>query len=292
VDPTTGEINTSGTISDVIVPVGSVKPPTASTQFTLDLNLNSSAAADSTSSFSTPITVYDSLGASHVLTVHFEKTGANEWAYDVSIPGDEVSGGTPGQPYAISSATGTLTFSTDGQLTSPALGNPIQFDITGLSTGASDLSLSWNPFNKAGGGRITQFGQPSATSANSQNGSPAAQLTKVGLSDGGAILAQYSDGQQVQVGQVALASIRNPETLIAAGNNNFQLSARSASPAIGMPATGGRGSVLGGAIEYSTVDIAREFTNLIILQRGYQANSRVVTAVDELSQETINLKRG
>jgi flagellar hook protein FlgE len=79
--------------------------------------------------------------------------------------------------------------------------------------------------------------------------------------------------------------------MIAAGDNNFQLSARSALPAIGLPGTGGRGTVLGGAVESSTVDIAREFTNLIVLQRGYQANSRVVTTADELSQETINLKR-
>jgi len=75
------------------------------------------------------------------------------------------------------------------------------------------------------------------------------------------------------------------------GDNNYQLSARSALPAIGLPNTGGRGTVLGGAVESSTVDIAKEFTNLIVYQRGYQANSRVITTVDELSQETINLKR-
>jgi flagellar hook protein FlgE len=105
------------------------------------------------------------------------------------------------------------------------------------------------------------------------------------------MLAQYSDGQQVVVGQVAMASVRNPESLIAAGNNNYQASARTATPAIGLPNTGGRGDIVGGAIEASTVDIAKEFTNLIVLQRGYQANSRVITTVDELSQETINLKR-
>jgi flagellar hook protein FlgE len=93
------------------------------------------------------------------------------------------------------------------------------------------------------------------------------------------------------VGQLAMAAIRNPESLIAVGNNNYQLSAKTANPAIGLPGTGGRGKIVGGAIEYSTTDIAREFTNLIVLQRGYQANSRVVTTVDELSQETINLKR-
>lgn len=93
------------------------------------------------------------------------------------------------------------------------------------------------------------------------------------------------------VGQLSMAAIRNPESLVAVGNNNYQLSARTALPAIGIPGTGGRGSILGGAVEFSTVDIAREFTNLIVLQRGYQANTRVVTTVDELSQETINLKR-
>jgi flagellar hook protein FlgE len=88
-----------------------------------------------------------------------------------------------------------------------------------------------------------------------------------------------------------MASIRNPESLIAVGNNNYQLSARSALPAIGLPGTGGRGSIQGGAVEFSTVDIAREFTQLIVLQRGYQANAKVVTTVDEISQDTINLKR-
>jgi flagellar hook protein FlgE len=93
------------------------------------------------------------------------------------------------------------------------------------------------------------------------------------------------------VGRLAMASIRNPESLIAMGNNNFQASARTALPAVGLAETGGRGKILGGSIEASTVDIAKEFTNLIVYQRGYQANARVVTAADEISQETINLKR-
>ena len=225
-----------------------------------------------------------------MLTVHFQKTDANQWSYNVTIPGEEISGGTAGTPFDISGASGTLTFGTDGQLTSPAVGTPIAFAIPGLTTGAADMNLEWNPYNSSGVGRITQFGQPSAPSASSQNGSAAAQLIRVGLADGGKILAQYSDGQQVVVGQVAMASVRNPESLIAAGNNNYQVSARTATPAIGLPNTGGRGDIVGGAIESSTVDIAREFTNLIVLQRGYQANSRVITTVDELSQETINLK--
>jgi flagellar hook protein FlgE len=138
---------------------------------------------------------------------------------------------------------------------------------------------------------LTQFAQPSAVSANAQDGSAAASLTSIGIADGGTIVAQYSNGQQLVVAQLALANIRNSSSLIAVGNNNFQGTAVTALPAIGVPETGGRGTVVGGAIESSTVDIATEFTNLIIYQRAYEANARVVTAVDELSQDTINLKR-
>jgi flagellar hook protein FlgE len=290
-DPTTGVLDTNGAIGDIVVPVGAAKQPIASNQFTLDVNLNSSAAADATSKFSDTIKVYDSLGTTHVLTVHFEKTAANQWSYNVTIPGEEITGGTAGTPFDVTGASGALTFGSDGLLTSPAPGSLIGFDIPGLTTGAADMHLDWNPYTTTNVGRITQFGQPSAPSASSQNGSAAAQLIRVGLADGGQMLAQYSDGQQVVVGQVAMAGVRNPESLIAAGNNNYQVSARTATPAIGLPNQGGRGDIVGGAIESSTVDIAREFTQLIVLQRGYQANSKVITTVDELSQVTINLKQ-
>lgn len=291
IDPSTGAVDTNGPIGNIIVPVGSLKPPTPTTSFSVDVNLNSSAPADATSKFSTPITVYDSLGTSHVLTLKFEKTGANQWTYNVSVPGGEVTGGTAGTPFDISGASGTFTFDNLGQLTDPAAGSPIAFDIPGLADGAADMHITWDLYTPSGTGRITQFGQPSAPSANAQNGSAAAQLVRVGLADGGRVLAQYSNGDQVVVGQLAMASIRNPDTLLAAGNNSFQLSARTATPSIGVPGTGGRGQMVGGSVEASTVDIAQEFTNLIVYQRGYEANSRVVTTADQLSQDTINLIR-
>ncbi len=124
VDTTTGMLDTNGAIGDIVVPVGAAKQPIASTQFTLDLNLNSAAAADDTSKFSDTIKIYDSLGTTHVLTVHFQKTAANQWSYNVTIPGEEISGGTAGTPFDISGASGTLTFGTDGQLTVAGAGNP------------------------------------------------------------------------------------------------------------------------------------------------------------------------
>jgi flagellar hook protein FlgE len=293
IDSTTGAVNTNGPIGNIVVPVGSVKPAVATTTFSVDMNLNAGATVGSSgASYETSLTVYDSLGSQHELTLQFQKTDTNTWTYNVAIPGDEVSAGVAGSLYSIPNASGTLKFDSLGHLSDPASGAPISISIPGLNSGAADMTVTWNLYNDSGDGRLTQFGQPNAPSANAQNGSPAAQVVKVGLGDGGKILAGYSDGSQVTVGQVAMAAVRNPDSMVAVGNNNFQLSAKSATPAIGVPDTGGRGSIVGGALESSNVDIATEFTNMIVLQRDYEANARVVTTVDQLSQDTINLVRG
>jgi flagellar hook protein FlgE len=150
------------------------------------------------------------------------------------------------------------------------------------------MSVNWNIYNGTTPD-ITQFAQTSATSAVAQDGSPAAELANVAVGDGGQVLAQFSNGQQTVVGQLALATVRNTNSLIAVGDNNYEVSAASALPAVGVPGTGGRGTIQGGALESSTVDIATQFTNLIVYQRAYEANSKVVTSVDELTQDTIAL---
>ncbi len=280
-----GDVNPNGPIGDMVVPVGTLKPPVATTSASLDMNLN--AAGKTGDVFSSSLEMFDSLGNSHILKFDFTKSAtANEWDYSASIPSKDLASGSTFTP-----VTGKLTFDSSGVLTKPLSTDPApQIKILGLADGAADLTIDWNLFSGTTP-RITQFAQASAISANLQNGNPPASLVRVGLGNGGKVLAQYSNGQQDVVGQLALATIRNPESLLAVGNSNYALSARSATPAIGLPNTGGRGGVIGGAVESSTVDIAKEFTNLIVLQRGYQANSRVVTTADELSQETINLKR-
>ncbi len=282
-----GVLDTTQPATDVVVPIGSLRSPVATTNISFDLNLDASASAGPpATTFSTSIEVYDSLGGSHVVSVKFDKTAnAGEWAYTMGFPDSDLA--TP----PFTAVTGTIQFDSSGRLAAPLAADPMpSMTISGLANGAADMNVTWNLYNGLTP-RLTQFSQESAVAANAQDGFAAAQLVKVGIGDGGRILAQYSNGQQVAVGQLAMASIRNPESMIAVGDNNFQLSARSALPAVGLPNSGGRGQIMGGAVEFSTVDIAREFTNLIVLQRGYQANSRVVTAVDELSQETINLKR-
>jgi flagellar hook protein FlgE len=283
---TNGVLDTNTPIGNITVPTGTLTAPLATTTTSVDLNLASTATAGPPAdSFSTSVQVYDSLGTSHIITYTFTKTAtANQWNFSVTVPNADLN--APFTP-----VTGTLKFDSNGNLTSPAaVGGPIPIPITGLADGASDMAVNWNLYNGTSP-RITQYAQPSAASAVAQNGSPAANLISVGLADGGQVLARYSNGSQVVVGQMALATVRNPQSLIAIGNNNFETGAATALPAIGMPGTGGRGLVLGGSVEASTVDIAKEFTNLIIYQRGYQANAKLITTVDQISQDTINLKQ-
>lgn len=280
-----GVLNTNTPVGPITIPTGTVLAPVPTTNFSFDINLNAAATAGSANgSFSTSVTIYDSLGNSHVVTANFtESTTAGQWNYSISIPNADVAN-PPATPL-----TGTLTFDSNGNLTSPASTDPApQLPITGLADGASDMTLSWNLFSGKTP-RVTQYAQPSSVSAVTQNGQPAAQLNNVAISNGGVILAQFTNGQQTVVGQIAMANVRNPDSLISVGDNNYELSAASALPAVGIPGTGGRGAVQGGALESSTVDIATEFTNLIVFQRGYEANSKVVSTADQLSQDTINL---
>jgi flagellar hook protein FlgE len=283
-----GNIDTNAPVSNIVIPVGALEKPIATTVISDNLNLNSAATADNTSTFSTPLTIYDSLGTSHVLTLSFVKTGPNAWTYTATLPPADLSDPTTAQV-----ATGNLAFNTDGTLDtvntiSPAVLTLPQF-VDGATVGGT---VTWSFTQTNGSGAFTQYDQPSASSSHSQDGQAASGLVNVGLGDGGSILAQYSDGQQVKVGQVALASIRNPDSLVAVGSNNFQLSQASAAPNIGVPGTGGRGTIQGGSTEASNVDIATEFTNLIVYQRGYEANGKVVSTANTLSQDTINLIQG
>ena len=282
-----GVLDVSQPPSDVLVPVGSLRSPVPTKNLSFDLNLDAAATGGPpASSFSTSIEVFDSLGIPHVAALTFTKTAApGEWDYVMSIPDGDVA--TP----PAAQLTGTISFDAGGRLLIPASSDPAPvLQLQDLASGAADMDIAWSLF-EGQTPRLSQYAQSSAVSALAQDGLPPAQLVRVGIGDGGRILAQYSNGQQIPVGQLAMASIRNPESMLAVGNNNFQLSARSALPAIGLPDSGGRGAILGGSVEFSTVDIAKEFTNLIVLQRGYQANARVVTAADEISQETINLMR-
>lgn len=283
---TNGVLNTNAPLSAISVPANSSAAPVPTSSFSLDVNLNAAAIAGSTdATFATSLQAYDSLGNAHTITATFTKDPATlgQWNYSISVPNADVTNPP------VTPLTGSITFDSNGILATPAATDPPPvFQLQGLADGATDLSLAWNLYN-GNTPRITQFAQASAVSAVNQNGSAAAQLVDVGLSNGGAILARYSNGQQAVIGQLAMATVRNPQSLIADGNNNYGISALTSLPAVGLPGSGGRGAVTAGAVESSNVDIAQEFTNLIVFQRAYQANAKVVTTVDTLSQATINL---
>jgi len=287
---TGGVLNTTGTVGNITIPENSIQTPTPTSQFILNMNLNSDGVVgDPTGTFSAPIQVVDSLGATHTLTATFTKSAAGSWKYTVTVPGEDLASGKAGTPSSV--ATGTITFDANGQLKTPAAGSPVSVKLTGLADGAADLTMNWNLYNADGSSTMTQFSQPSALSGSSQDGIAAAQVTQVAIANGGEVIAHYSNGTQQVVGQIALASISNPESLVAVGQNNFELGGESATPAVGTAGTGGRGTIQAGALEGSTVDIATEFTNLIVYQRSYQANSRVITTLDELTQDLLQMKR-
>jgi flagellar hook protein FlgE len=282
-----GVLNLNGPLSNIVIPVNGVVPALVTANLSLTANLDASAVVGSpTATFSAPVQVVDTQGGTHILTFAFTKTATNAWGYTVSIPAADLkTGGT------TTVATGSLTFDGTGQLTSPAAtAPPVALKIAGLADGATDMTVNWNMFSGASG-LLTQFAQTSGVSATNQDGIPAGQIVKISMGDNGVIVANYSNGQQSTVAQVALAGIRNPESMTAVGNNNLRATINTAAPAIGSPDSGGRGKIMGGSLESSTVDMAREFTNLISAQRSYQASSNVITTTDQMLQDLISLKQ-
>jgi len=281
-----GTVNPDGPLSNLTVPTGTQVPGTVTTTMSLDVNLDAGSASGS--SFSAPIQVYDSLGASHTLTVDFTNTGTNTWSYTVTVPAADLSSGGN-----ATLATGTLTFDGNGNLTSPAAGSaPQALAITGLADGAKDMSIDWSLFGASGNSNITQLSETSALESEAQNGEAPGQITNVSLQNGGLMVADYSNGEQVTIGQLAVASIQNPGSLISVGNNNLQASAATAPVVVGAANTGGNGQIVSGALEGSTADMATEFTNLLTYERSYQAAGRVITTGDQMLQDLMGLIQG
>jgi flagellar hook protein FlgE len=194
----------------------------------------------------------------------------------------------------LTGTPGTLTFNSDGSLitttgTPPAPIPPGAVKITGLADGASDMNINWNLLSPTGAGTVTQYAEASAVSSATQDGKQAAQLTTVAIQTGGQVVATYSDGRTQVAAQLALAAIANPDSLQNVGNNNLAVSASTATPAVGTAGTGGRGTIDGSALEGSNVDMATEFTHLIVYQSGYQAASRVISTENTISQDLLNL---
>ncbi|MCC7010575.1 MAG: flagellar hook protein FlgE [Acidobacteria bacterium] len=290
VDPVTGQVTATGQPSDIVIPPGVLRAPIATTLFGTTLNLDANAAVGA--AFTSSVQMYDSLGVSHVATINLTKTGVGAWSYDVTVPGAEVTGGTAGTPFSI--GTGTLGFNSLGKLTAVNGGAAADVTITSpaWANGAAAVNFAWDLVDVNGTGTITSYAAPSATSSVTQNGSPTGAVSSIISIDAeGRLVASFGIGRTVTVAQLAMASFNNPQGLVKLGTNLYSESEASGIPSVGVAASGGRGTLIGSALEQSNVDIATEFTQMILAQRGYQANSKSITVADELLVDTLNLKR-
>jgi flagellar hook protein FlgE len=289
-DPVTGAVLTSGALTNIRVSPGVLRAPFATTSFTSETNLSANSATGTT--FNSAIQTYDSLGAPHMATITFTKqAAAGAWSYQVTVPGAEVTGGTAGTPFSV--ATGTLGFGPTGQLTSVNGGAPADVTITTptWTNGAAASSLSWNIVEPNGSFTLTGFAIASATSSIRQNGAAPGTMDNIAIAPDGTITATFGAGQTIAIGQLALATFNNMKGLVKLGSNRYGEAAAAGIPNVGVAGTGGRGTLIGSALEQSNVDIAHEFTQMILAQRGYQANSKTITVSDELLLDTLNLKR-
>lgn len=277
-----GAISQTQGLAPLQVGSGIVSAPNATSNVNMTLNLDSRTAVGD--SYSTPVTVYDTLGQSHVLTFQFTKTAANAWDYQITIPGADVGAAT-----AQVVQNGAMTFDSSGNLLTPAA-DVSSITAQNLADGANDITFNWQLYQGTSG-MITQVASPSSPSSANQDGFGAGSLQSFEIGSDGIIQGTFSNGKTAELGQVALANFANVQGLSRRGGNNYAETLASGAAIIGAPGTGGRGSVTGRAVELSNVDIAAEFASLIQAQRAFEANARTITTFDQITQATINLKQ-
>ncbi len=275
-----GGINTNAAVSDVVLPIGQMLPPKQTAVATLGGNLPADAADGTV--ITSGLNVFDAQGTKFPVSLSFTKTGADSW--DVTATTPDVN--DPDNPHVIYS--GAMTFD-------PATGRPdsgtnidMSFPFGVGQWNGGSVAVNLGAGDAAG---LQQFSGANSVSFESQDGSAVGFLRSFSISPNGVLTGVFSNGETRAVGQLALANFNNPQGLEKVGDSMYRVSVNSGLPQIGTAGDGGRGSLAGGMLEMSNVDLAQEFTNLIVAQRGFQANSRIITASDELLQDLVNLKR-
>lgn len=217
------------------------------------------------------VRVYDSLGQQHDVVLHVIKTGNNQWNWQVSATA----------PTTIT-GSGVMTFNTDGTLNT---GSPGSVTLTPGSGGAPAFTFDLD-FT-----RVSQLAAETQIQSSNQNGFPPGSLQGFSIGVDGVLTGLFTNGLTRPLGQLSMAIFPNNNGLERLGSNLWRGTDNSGVPVIGEPRTGGRGNVSSGFLEQSNIDISTEFTDLIVTQRGFQANTRVVTTVDEMLQDLLNMKR-
>jgi len=237
------------------------------------------------SDFSTSVNVFDSLGETHEVTLYFQKSGDGEWNYIIASPADELqnpSGIAEGDNAAIL-GSGSLIFNEDGTLdTSASSVSSIEVQFAGAGSQSIELDLSDK-------GKITQYGQASALIALDQDGYGPGFMTSVDVGEDGVITGIFSNGEVLDIGQVALANFENLQGLERRGGNLLAATQESGEPVIGSAGSGSLGTLSSNTVELSNVDLESEFVKMISTQLSYQANSRVVSTVDAMLNQLLQI---
>lgn len=276
-----GAVNLNGGLIPLQLPV-TVNEPAQSTQ-NVAMSTSLDATAATGTSFSSPVTLFDSLGVAQAATVTYAKTSPTTWTYAIALP----AGAATGTPV---NNTGTLTFNSSGTLVSPAA-NVTGVSFPGMADGAQNLTFNFNVYNAAGTPTITQTAGTSNTTATKQDGFAAGAYHSFSVSADGVVSATFSNGQTTPIGQVAVGTVVNQAGLARAGSNTYASTNVSGAVLAGVANVGGRGSIDGEALEQSNVDISAEFSDLIVAQRAFEANSKTVTTFDSVTQQAIGMIR-
>jgi flagellar hook protein FlgE len=259
-----GVVNTNGTLGDIQLPVGTLIAPKATKNMTVSGNLPADAPVNT--AIPRSIKTYDAQGNTVTLTATFTQTSVSPSAYEMVV----TDGTTP-------SASVPLTFAADGTLTSPS---NYLYDPDGDGTGVTvDLA------------GLTNYTGNTTVNILSQDGAPAATLQSFTINPDGQLVGVFSNGLKQTVAQLALSNFNNPPGLEKVGDGLYRFTVNSGLPLVGVAGTAGLGTIQSGTVEMSNVDLAQEFTNLIVAERGFQANSKVISTSDEMLQDLVNLKR-
>ena len=242
--------------------------------------------ASDAADFTTSITTYDSLGVGHDVTILFERTGDSTWSYRAVTDASEVYDAS-GNAYATEAdfpfemASGTVTFDTDGQLTAVTQTSTTGYTFQGTTEPSLTFDFGLDTAGSPTDGALTMAGEESAVSAISQDGNSTGSLSSIAVQSDGSILGSYSNGEQVTLGQVALASFAAESGLDRVGGTLFTATQAAGAPLIGPAGTGSLGTISGYALEKSNVELEDQFVAMITAQRSYQASSRVISTVND-----------
>ncbi len=224
------------------------------------------------------MTIYDSLGDSHTLLFKFKKSAPGTFSYSVSSlePGMNILQGAEG---------GSIIFDNEGRIHSkniPGLSISFTTGAANINITPADLVFDQNKFTQFSN-EVGLFGI--------QNGYEPGTLDSIGIDREGKVMGKFTNGRSDHIGTIALATFTNPSGLEKVGNSLFGVTWNSGDAVIGMAGGAGKGIIASNALEMSNVDLSKEFTEMIVAQRGFQANSKILTTADEILQELVNLKR-